>query len=115
MPIKMFEGWTKENVEDYFQIPRGSLVESKDPLRLTRNHLLSRMEGDEIMYLIFSVPMSSWLTKTATYSSDPEDAKRFSRDEAIKACAGHKDIRTGGFGWLPVYEKDLDAIKERKS
>lgn len=66
------------------------------------------------MYLIFSISMAGWLTKTATYSTDPDDAKRFSRDEAIKACRGHMDQRSRGFGWLPVYEKDLDAIKERK-
>jgi hypothetical protein len=66
------------------------------------------------MYLLFSVSMQAWVTKTATYSSDPADAKRFTRDDAITACRNHLDLRTKGFGWLPVYEKDLDAIKERK-
>lgn len=68
----------------------------------------------DALYVIWSGPFQGWLTGTATYSSDLADAKRLTRDDAIRACQAHKDQRTGNFGWLPVYVKDLDAMKERK-
>lgn len=67
----------------------------------------------ESLYVIWSTPLHGWVTRTATYSSDLEDAKRFSRDEAIKACQGHLDRQSRGFGWIPVYVNDLEAVKSR--
>jgi hypothetical protein len=66
------------------------------------------------MYLIFSVSMQGWLTKTATYSSDPDDAKRFARGDAIAACKDHMHAQARGYDWLPVYLNDLEAIRTWK-
>lgn len=69
---------------------------------------------EDILYIIWSTQLQGWLTQTATYSSDTRDAKRFTRDEAIANCAAHRDMMTGGFGWLPLYLNDLEAIKGKR-
>lgn len=65
------------------------------------------------LYVIWSGRYQGWLTGTATYSTALEDAKRLTRDEAIAACQTHM-AGDGGYNWLPIYIKDLEAMRSRK-
>jgi len=57
------------------------------------------------MYLLWSGKLQGWFTSTGTYSTDQEEARQFTRDEALAMATRHKV--QGGYTLLPVRLEDL--------
>ena len=61
-------------------------------------------------FILWSVRAGGWLTSGANYSSNREDAERFSRDKAIFLCEIHYKSHEAEFGLLPVSDSMLHQI-----
>lgn len=55
--------------------------------------------------LLYSTRANGWFTESSTYSSDPTEAKRFPRAEALRFVARHK--QKSGYNMIPVREEDI--------
>lgn len=55
-------------------------------------------------YLLASLKLSGWLTRTSQYSSDVNEAQVFTRDEALTIAKRHKEA---GRVLVPVRKEDV--------
>lgn len=56
-------------------------------------------------YLLYSPRGLGWFTKASTYSSDINEAKVFSREDALAMVRKHKT--QGAHNMIPVRQEDL--------
>ncbi len=56
-------------------------------------------------YLLYSPRSQGWFTNTATYSSSIDEARKFTRDEALHFVKKQRD--QAGYNLLPVRLEDL--------
>jgi hypothetical protein len=59
-------------------------------------------------YVLYSPRGQGWFTRASTYSSDITEAKKFSRDDAIRFCKKHRTA--AGHNMIPVRQEDIDAL-----
>lgn len=56
-------------------------------------------------YVLWSAKLGGWMSRSATYTSELDDAKRFTKDEAFELCRTQHN--KNNFGLLPVHTQDL--------
>jgi hypothetical protein len=59
-------------------------------------------------YLLWSGQFQGWTSKISGYTTDREEAKTFTREEALARCRQHKN--GGTFRLLPISITDLESI-----
>lgn len=60
------------------------------------------------MFLLWSATLGGWLTKSATYHSDPNRAAQFTEADAFEICARH--VQNGALGMIPVHLVDVEVL-----
>lgn len=63
-------------------------------------------------YLVFSLKLQGWWSKSGTYTSTIDQARRFTRAEAIVFCQKRftGELDADGLSAVPVAEKDVMEI-----
>lgn len=65
---------------------------------------------DEDLYIMWSGRMQGWFSTTAQYTSDREQAKKFTHDEAIRQARRLYKDGMSEFGMIPVSLKILNEV-----